>query len=235
LGVLYSKQTMSISTLHRSIRQAKKNGDNQRVKIELYRLKQFEDHKRRVDIDIARNEMQGPVLTKKEIVDLWNQQFGHDKIFGDCTLCEHTNKVNPIYAHVIELRKTKTKIFVCPQCKENAVTGWIQKRTISPVVEKQRLEVWLNANMVRRRTMCFCCRQVQMDMLSSDWHVGHIIAEAHGGSKTLDNLRPICSGCNQDMSTKEMYLYMREKYSNVAIEQAVDVEALAQCLRLFKI
>lgn len=226
---------MSSGTLRRSIRQAKKNSDNQRVKIETYRLTQLEEHKRSIDLDTARNELQGPVLTKKEIIDLWNKQFGNDKIFGDCALCESKNAVNPVYAKILELRKTKTRIFVCQQCKVDAVDGWVQKRVITPIVEKQRLQVWLNVNMVRRRTTCFCCRQVSMDLFSSDWHSGHVLAEANGGTNTLENLRPICSGCNQDMSTKEMYVYMKDKYENVVIEQVVDIEALAQCLRLFSI
>lgn len=203
--------------------------------MEQYRLTQLEELHRSIDIETARSELQGPVMTKKEILDLWNQQFGYDKIFGACALCENNNTVNPVYSNITELRKTKTKIFICQKCKADTSDGWIHKRVITPTVEKQRLRVWLNMNMVRRRTTCFCCRQVAMDLLSSDWHSGHILAEANGGSKTLNNLRPICSGCNHDMKTKEMYSYMKDKYSSIPIEQAVDFEAIEQCLRLFSI
>lgn len=226
---------MSASTLRKSIRQAKKNGDTQRVKNETYRLTQLEEFKTSVNIETARNKLQGPVLTKKEIVDLWNRQFGHDKVFGDCALCERNNSVNPVHAKILELRKTKMRIFVCQKCKVDAVDGWIHKRVITPVVEKQRLQVWLNVNMVRRRTTCFCCRQVLMDLFSSDWHSGHVTAEVNGGTETLDNLRPICSGCNQDMATREMFGYMKEKYENVPVQQPVDTEAISQCLRLLNI
>lgn len=226
---------MSLSSLRRSIRLSQKNNDKWRVKIDQYRLKKLETENKTIDLETARTEIQGPILTKKDILDLWNKQFGNDKIFGDCALCENKNFVNPIYANVIELKKTKTKIFVCYQCKADAPDGWIHKRVITPTVEKQRLQVWLNINTVRRRSLCFCCQLVAMDILSSDWHAGHIVAEANGGIKNIDNLRPVCSGCNQDMNTKNMYSYMKEKYEKTATDQKVDVELIEQCLRMLKI
>jgi hypothetical protein len=225
---------MSVSTMRKNIRIAKNNGDNQRVKIEKYRLLQLEKNKRKIDIETARNEVQGPVLTKKEVVDLWNQQFGYNKIFGCCALCQ-TNPVNLIHAKVLELRQTKSRIFVCDKCKSDAKDGWIHKRIITHLVEHKRLKVWLNVNMVRRNTTCFCCRLVQMDLFSSDWHSGHVISKATGGNTSLENLRPICSGCNQDMKTMDMYSYMQKKYTNVSVEKSVDLETLSQCLRLFQI
>ena len=44
------------------------------------------------------------------------------------------------------------------------------------------------------------------------WECGHIISEANGGNLDTDNLKPICSGCNKSMGSKNMDDYMKEFY-----------------------
>jgi hypothetical protein len=36
---------------------------------------------------------------------------------------------------------------------------------------------------------------------------GHIVSEYHGGTKTVDNLYPICAPCNTSMGTEDMRTY----------------------------
>ena len=43
---------------------------------------------------------------------------------------------------------------------------------------------------------------------------GHIISEADGGEITVDNILPICSGCNLSMGTKNMELFVEKYYPN---------------------
>ena len=52
---------------------------------------------------------------------------------------------------------------------------------------------------------CFCCRYVVIRM--DDFQVGHVVAKSKGGLTTIDNLEPICSRCNDDMKTMNLYEY----------------------------
>jgi hypothetical protein len=172
-------------------------------------------------------------LTKKEIVDKWNNYFGN-KIFESCGLCEKKNSINAIFTNLLELKQTKTLVFVCSTCKNNAGPGWVKKHT-SPTVDKIRLSVWLNVNFFRRNAKCFCCHQENMDILSSSWHLGHCTAKTNGGKKTIFNLKPICVACNFDMADSEMMKY-KERYSvnvNQEEKEQVDEESLKHSLRMF--
>jgi 5-methylcytosine-specific restriction endonuclease McrA len=52
---------------------------------------------------------------------------------------------------------------------------------------------------------CWCCGQ---NITIYDWHAGHVIARANGGSDTVANLRPLCKVCNLSMGTKHMKKFM---------------------------
>lgn len=54
--------------------------------------------------------------------------------------------------------------------------------------------------------LCWCCQQEPIS--AKNKHFGHIESEHHGGSVSLDNLRPICQHCNTRMGTKHMYEFM---------------------------
>jgi len=53
---------------------------------------------------------------------------------------------------------------------------------------------------------CFCCGFVQISQ--SNFHCGHIKSEKQGGELTLDNLVPVCGGCNSSMSDIDMIKFM---------------------------
>jgi hypothetical protein len=50
--------------------------------------------------------------------------------------------------------------------------------------------------------MCTCCEKTPIKNI--EFHCGHVIAEANGGTMQIDNLRPICAGCNLSMGTQDM-------------------------------
>ena len=52
------------------------------------------------------------------------------------------------------------------------------------------------------KTPCMCCETNQIKM--NDFQCGHVIAEANGGTITVDNLRPICKACNVSMGTENL-------------------------------
>ncbi len=54
--------------------------------------------------------------------------------------------------------------------------------------------------------MCQCCFNTQIKQMS--FQCGHIISEHNGGGITINNLKPICSGCNFSMGTRNMDEYM---------------------------
>ena len=56
---------------------------------------------------------------------------------------------------------------------------------------------------------CLCCRTLCMTY--HDFHMGHIISKAEGGTMEIQNLRPICQTCNLGMGKKNMKEYILEK------------------------
>jgi hypothetical protein len=51
-------------------------------------------------------------------------------------------------------------------------------------------------------SMCTCCEKTPIK--NTEFHCGHVIAEANGGTLDITNLRPICAGCNLSMGTQNM-------------------------------
>jgi len=50
--------------------------------------------------------------------------------------------------------------------------------------------------------MCVCCEKTPIK--NTEFHCGHVLAEANGGTLDITNLRPICAGCNLSMGTQNM-------------------------------
>jgi len=62
-----------------------------------------------------------------------------------------------------------------------------------------REQVWLRYNGPLYQTKCYirwCLNTVTV----FDFQVGHDVPESKGGGINIENLRPICSRCNQSMS-----------------------------------
>ena len=51
-------------------------------------------------------------------------------------------------------------------------------------------------------SMCICCEKTPIK--NTEFHCGHVLAEANGGTLDITNLRPICAGCNLSMGTQNM-------------------------------
>lgn len=65
------------------------------------------------------------------------------------------------------------------------------------------------------KTLCLCCKSGYITQ--HQFHCGHLIAEANGGIVSIENLRPICSSCNQSMRTSNMKEFAKTHF-NVDIE-----------------
>ena len=72
-----------------------------------------------------------------------------------------------------------------------------------------RHQVWLKYNGETYNHMCYCCGDKQIT--AHDFHVGHVVARAVGGTLDIENLRPICSVCNYSCGTKHLRTFVREQ------------------------
>ena len=70
------------------------------------------------------------------------------------------------------------------------------------IPKKIRGEAWNKQFGDSTKGSCYCCKTI-LDAFS-DWHAGHIVAHANGGSDTADNIRPLCGSCNTSMGTDNM-------------------------------
>ena len=90
------------------------------------------------------------------------------------------------------------KASVVKALKEKVVKP--KKKSIPKVVKDLSWNKWVGEDVAR--TKCLCCGVNEIKM--SSFHCGHVVAEANGGTTTVDNLRPICAACNTSMGTENL-------------------------------
>lgn len=59
----------------------------------------------------------------------------------------------------------------------------------------------------KNNAKCYCCSTTSIN--PGNFNVGHIISEKNGGKVNVENLRPICGGCNSSMGTQNMHNFMK--------------------------
>jgi hypothetical protein len=74
-----------------------------------------------------------------------------------------------------------------------------KKRAIPKKVKQEVWKSYIGAE--KGIALCTCCETTQIAQM--DFHCGHVISEAHGGTITVKNLRPICASCNASMGTTD--------------------------------
>jgi hypothetical protein len=74
------------------------------------------------------------------------------------------------------------------------------KKSIPKVLKDLCWKKWVGENISKIK--CLCCEDNEIKM--SSFHCGHVIAEACGGKLSIENLRPICAGCNLSMGSENM-------------------------------
>jgi hypothetical protein len=84
-----------------------------------------------------------------------------------------------------------------------------KKRTSVP--GKVRCDSWnRHVGSDKGEVLCLCCRETTITALN--FEAGHVLSVANGGTTDVDNIRPICSGCNKSMSTTSMDQYIQTYY-----------------------
>ena len=62
------------------------------------------------------------------------------------------------------------------------------------------------------KTKCICCKT--LDITTFDFQCGHIVADSVGGDTSIENLRPICAKCNNDMGAMNMRDFALQYFNN---------------------
>ena len=75
-----------------------------------------------------------------------------------------------------------------------------KKKSIPKILKDLTWQRWIGDDIAKAK--CLCCGVNEIKMNS--FHCGHVVAEADGGSTTVDNLRPVCATCNLSMRTQNM-------------------------------
>lgn len=70
------------------------------------------------------------------------------------------------------------------------------------------------------KTLCPLCQLNDIHPLK--FHCAYVIAKSNGGSDEVENLRPICSGCNQSMSNYNLYDFAKKYFPNAPIHKLFD-------------
>ena len=93
--------------------------------------------------------------------------------------------------------------------------GIIVKKAINPAKKKSipkkiKDDTWKKYIGNKNEVLCICCRTHIITPF--DFHAGHIQSEANGGDATVENIRPICSGCNLSIGKRNMDEFIAKHY-----------------------
>ena len=154
---------------------------------------------------------------------------------GKCTLCE--NNYGDIKAHLFAthtcmwchaagLKDTDDHMRTCKEYikwdAEPSVHQETESRQVTPKKKKERIPAHIKTIVWRTyignekpEAKCYCCKHETVDI--RNFECGHVVAEAKGGPLTVDNLRPICRGCNGAMGTMSMEEYCQKFFGRSVI------------------
>jgi uncharacterized protein (DUF4415 family) len=75
-----------------------------------------------------------------------------------------------------------------------------KKNAIPKVLKDLCWKKWIGESVAKNK--CMCCEMNEITM--NNFQCGHILSESNGGKLSIENLRPICVGCNLSMGTENM-------------------------------
>lgn len=99
------------------------------------------------------------------------------------------------------------------------------------ISQKLRDSVWKKEFKKKVKGMCpipWCDKEIRNDEKGS-FQCGHLISVKNGGETTLDNLRPICAKCNQDMGSEDWEPYVEAKRIDIEWTKAYGEQKSAKC------
>ena len=144
-----------------------------------------------------------------ECYKAFEELYRSSMIDDDKTFKEHYIwNIMPNYDSCVSFQKIVTVKGVPPNTPSTTQVKQILKRNSIP--KNVRGEVWKFHFGNSTKGECFCCKR-NLDAFEN-WHAGHIISRACGGSDTADNLRPVCGSCNSSMGTEHMDTFKARCY-----------------------
>ena len=129
----------------------------------------------------------------------------------DCKVCETPSSVCMLSSPFVYFNERTTP--VCRACgtrvghEHEAVRGFRLRRCATR--DMLRTRVWLATYGYERFGICVSCQRNRLDVLDSDWHVAHDVADSLGGELNIKNTRPTCVSCNLTMKTTTIEEHMK--------------------------
>jgi hypothetical protein len=88
--------------------------------------------------------------------------------------------------------------------EHNSSETTVKKRQKIPLLTRQKVWEKRCGNLLIGE--CYVCsHKIKYDQ----YHCGHIISVKDGGTNSVDNLEPICAGCNLDMGSMNLHVYKK--------------------------
>lgn len=67
--------------------------------------------------------------------------------------------------------------------------------------------------------LCSCCGITEISQMN--FHCGHCVSDANGGDMEVDNMRPICPGCNSSMGSMNMDVFIKKFKLNSKMQKPI--------------
>jgi hypothetical protein len=83
------------------------------------------------------------------------------------------------------------------------------KRKIPQKIKNESWDKYIGRHIGEAK--CVCCKLTTID--SKHFIAGHVISEKNGGQINIDNIRPICNGCNSSMGTENMDVFIENYFT----------------------
>lgn len=144
-------------------------------------------------------------------------------------LFEELNSFYSTYSENIKIKDLQTKIKRCQKSKAEKYLfvgifrkfEWLEFMVLKkdskefnfdhiPIGYREKITkstknlIWSNYNSSSLKGKCYCC---QTDVTYDNFECGHVVSVFEGGKNTEENLRPICSSCNNDMGLENLEEY----------------------------
>jgi len=160
-----------------------------------------------VDTDITNTDITNMDITNAD--DFPDTQTKTNGVKQDLGVIELTTIFKSITCDSPEFI-TKELMFIPPQKIVSKATPIQKRKTIPKRVKELVWEAYFGDNIAK--SICPLCERNEIKI--TNFHCSHIIPAALGGTDTVDNLRPLCSGCNLSMGDQNMNDYIKQFHPN---------------------
>lgn len=154
-------------------------------------------------------DLKALIDSKSNILNLLDD---NNKQTANTLLCTKTNDKLHILPEQSCENKTTLKPIEKPTSTDNSKFFVAKKKTKIP--QAKRMLCW-NTYIGESvgKAKCVCCKMIDITQFS--FTCGHVVAEFNGGDISIENLRPICIKCNNDMGTMDMRKYAMKYFNNI--------------------